>query len=305
MTLHLVYRMYGGENIKGRPAFYSKKTSLASFLQASEVAGAEAVVFADGAIPDALRNMAAARCRVVDLPGGPVGMRTSYWTALRFPDREGWADDDLVYFCEDDYLHDSQAFAALEAAADAISSAGYFALYASTPRHPIAPGVHHTVPADWVERPYVEVDGHRWVNVPSTASTFGARVGTLRADLGIFRQGMIPYPSRYLDHETCLVYQGRFPYSPAELIIGPANTRFRSGLRAVAANAVLTPFRLAYEFRALTRRRHPHLLYAADPNFACHLETEFMAPGVDWVRHTRSAADWAGYPLDANGAPAL
>src|SRR5664279_5197319 len=249
MTLHLVYRMYGGENIKGRPAFYSKKTSLASFLQASEVAGAEAVVFADGAIPDALRNMAAARCRVVDLPGGPVGMRTSYWTALRFPDREGWADDDLVYFCEDDYLHDSQAFAALEAAADAIPSAGYVALYASTPRHPIAPGVHHTVPADWVERPYVEVDGHRWVNVPSTASTFGARVGTLRADLGIFR--------------------------------------------------------LAYEFRALTRRRHPHLLYAADPNFACHLETEFMAPGVDWVRHTRSAADWAGYPLDANGAPAL
>ena len=33
MTLHLIYRLYGGENLKGRPDFYNKRTSLASFLQ--------------------------------------------------------------------------------------------------------------------------------------------------------------------------------------------------------------------------------------------------------------------------------
>lgn len=308
MRLHLVYRLYGGENLKGRPDFYDKRTSLASFLCAAEVAEADVVILADGPIPDDMRAMAEGRCRIVDLPGGPVGMRASYLAALRFPARAGWSDDDIVYFSEDDYLHDDQAFIALQSAANHIPAAGYFALYASTPRHPsFGPGLPHSVPADWVDRPEVIVDGHSWVNVPSTASTFGARVGTLKADMGIFRQGMVPYPSRLLDHETCLVYQGRLPYTPVELVLGPENTRFRSGWRAVAANIVLTPFRVAYQLRSLTRRRHPHLLYTADPNFASHMEVEFMAPGTDWPDIAHSARVWAekiGHPITVGGPPA-
>ncbi|MGS0685720.1 hypothetical protein ACVBEQ_11355 [Nakamurella sp. GG22] len=293
MTLHLVYRLYGGENRKGRPTFYSKRSSLASFLLAAEVANADIVVLADGPLPADLRAIAEARGQVVDLANGPVGMRGSYRAALALPQQRGWSDDDIVYFCEDDYLHDPNAFVALEEAASNIPAAGYFALYASTPEHPaFGPHVPFSAPKDWIQRPSAEVQGRRWVNVPSTASTFGARVGTLRADLGIFRQGMVPYPSRLLDHETCLVYQGRFPYSASEMFLGPPDTRFRTGATAIAANTVLTPFRVAYQMRSLTRRRHPHLLYAADPNLACHMETEFMSPGVDWRSLATAAEDW-------------
>lgn len=304
--LHLVYRLFGGENRKGRPEFYSKRTSLASFLRAAEVADADVTILADGPIPADLRAMAEIRGTVVDLINGPVGMRGSYRAALALPGQRGWSDDDVVYFSEDDYLHDPHAFVALREAAGGIPAAGYFALYASTPDHPaFGPQVPFSAPKDWIEMPSANITGRRWVNVPSTASTFGARVGALRADLGIFRQGMIPYPSRLLDHETCLVYQGRFPYSVSELFLGPPNTRFRTGVKALAANTMLTPFRVAYQLRALTRRRHPHLLYAADPNLACHLETEFMSPGVEWSALAEETDEWLtgfGPALDS-GSP--
>jgi hypothetical protein len=132
-----------------------------------------------------------------------------------------------------------------------------------------------------------------WVSVSDATSTFGARIGTLREDIGIFRQGMIPYRTRLLDDETFWVVQGRFPYSPSEILRGYEKTRFRTGLKALAANAVLTPFRLAYELRALTRRRDPHLLYAPDLNLASHMETEFLAPGIDWSAVAKAADIWA------------
>jgi hypothetical protein len=72
MTLRLAYRLYGGENLKGRPPFYSKKTSMASFLQAAEAASADVVTLVDGPVADDLRRMAASHGRIIDLPDGPV-----------------------------------------------------------------------------------------------------------------------------------------------------------------------------------------------------------------------------------------
>ena len=57
-------------------------------------------------------------------------MRAGYLVSLRFPAQQMWADDDIVYFSEDDYLHLEQAFVALRSASDQIPSAAYFALYA-------------------------------------------------------------------------------------------------------------------------------------------------------------------------------
>ena len=48
LKLHVVYRLYGGENRKGRPPYYSKRTCLASVLHAAEYADANVVVLADG-----------------------------------------------------------------------------------------------------------------------------------------------------------------------------------------------------------------------------------------------------------------
>lgn len=292
--LRLLYRSYGGENHKGRPAFYSKLLSLASFLRAAESAGAEVVFLNDGPIPAQRLDLMRGRGEVVALPGGPVGMRTSYATALELPMHRGWDDEDVAYFSEDDYLHHVDAFSQLQRAADDIPAAGYFALYGSTPSYPAySSGESFVPPRGWRPRADVNVDRRRWVNIPSTASTFGARVGVVRADLGIFKQGMLPYRTRYLDHETCLVYQGHRPFSPTDVLCGPADTRSGFGLRGIAVNAALAPFRFAFNARALTRRRSPHLLYASEPNLACHLETAFMAPGVDWEEQAVDTRAWA------------
>jgi hypothetical protein len=299
LKLHFVYRLYGGENLKGRPPYYNKRASLASALDAAERAGADIVVLADGPIPEDLRLLASKSGRVVALPDGPIGMRRSFMAGLRWPDVANWPDDDLVYFCEDDYLHQPHAMVALVSAATTLESAHYFALYGSTPRHPAAgPGLPFHVPAYWEPQPEHQVGETTWVNIPNTASTFGARIGTLRQDIGIFRQSMIPYPTRYLDYEMFLVVQGRFPYSVSELFRDHAATRFRTGLKGLAGSSVLAPFRVAYELRTLTRRRDPHLLYAADPNLACHMETQFLSPGTDWS----SVADHAAARADASGA---
>jgi hypothetical protein len=268
---------------------------LASALQSAEYADANIVVLADGPIPEDLRALASKKARIVDLAGGPVGMRRSFMAGLKYPDVAEWPDEDLVYFCEDDYLHETQAMVELTAAAVRLDSAHYFALYAWTQRHhpchsPCAP---YRAPAMWQPHAEYTVGETLWVNVPNTTSTFGARIGTLREDIGIFRQGMIPYRTRLLDYEMLLVVQGRFPYSPSEILRGHEFTRSRTGLKALAANAVLTPFRLAYELRTLTRRRNPHLLYAPDPNLACHMETEFLSPGVDWSAVAKCADIWA------------
>jgi hypothetical protein len=292
-----VYRVYGGTNSKNRPPYFDKATCLASFLRAAEAADREVIVLANGPIPDELISMVAGRGRLIYLEGGPVKMQKSWLTGLRLPGKQGWPDEDLVYFCEDDYLHVPEALVELEAAAEQIPAAHYFALYGSTPRNPThGPGVPFQEPASWVAAPEVEVNGRQWVNIPSTASTFGARVGSLKADFGIWWQGTIPYPTRYLDHESNMVLQGRFPYRWTELFAGPPETRYRTGVAELAANIVQTPFRTAYQLRALTRRRTPHLFYAADPNLACHLDLPLISPGTDWAEQARQAQAWAGLP---------
>ena len=290
MKLHVVYRLYGGENVKGRPPYYSKRACLASALRASTRADADFVVLADGPIPDDMRAMSERWGRVVDVPGGPIGMRGTFLAGLTYPDQAGWPDEDLVYFCEDDYLHKPDSIVELCRGAQSIDSAHYFALYADTPHYPFA---DHQQPANWEARPAQNVGQTLWVNVPSVTSTFGARIGTLRGDLGLFRQGMIPYPKRLLDYEMFVVVQGYFPYDSAEILFGHEKTRFRTGLRALVANIVLAPFRVAYNVRSLTRRGNPHLLYAADPNLASHMEQEFLAQGTDWEAIATDAVAWA------------
>ena len=290
MDLHVVYRLYGGENLKGRPSYYSKRACLASALQAATRADANLVVLADGPIPDDMRAMSERWGRVVDIANGPIGMRGSFLAALNYPKEAGWPDGDLVYFCEDDYLHKPDAMVELRRAAHSIGSAHYFALYADTPQNPWA---GHQQPTAWKAHLAQMVGETLWVNVPSVTSTFAARIGTLRKDVGIFRQGTIPYPKRMLDYEMSVVVQGYFPYNPAEIVLGNRKNRFRTGFKAVAANTVLAPFRAAYNLRSLSRRGRPHLLYGAEPNLASHMELEFLSPRTDWEAIATDAVEWA------------
>lgn len=305
MAVHLVYRSYGGENGKGRPPWFSKAVAAASFARAAENAGLEPTWVNDGPIPEGTLAVMRRSGTILQLAGGPVGMRRSYVTALRMAVEGDWADEDVVYFCEDDYLHTPDAFVKLAAAAEQCPQISYFALYGSTPDFPDSgewPNGYE-YPRDWHRAPDLTVGDQRWVHVASTASTFGARVGALRSDYSLFRQAMLPFRRRYLDHETCLLYQGHRPYRGSEYVMGLRGD-FVPGVRGVARAAFLVPFRVALNARAHRNAASPHLLYAAAPNLGCHAEDGMMTPGRDWDAVAAEVRAWAeGEGLTLSASP--
>lgn len=293
MTIHLVYRSYGGENFKDRPAYYSKWLTLLSFVRAVErVAEADVVFVNDGPIPaDRLAVMSRAG-RVISVGDVPSGMRASYVFALGLPDREGWSDDDTVMFIEDDYLFTDDAFVVLADAVHNLPEADYFSPYGergdfTTPEDRL----RFAVPREWHPQPDLTSNGHTWFNQPSTTSTLGARVGVLRKDLDIFKQCMRPFRKRFLDHETCLMVQGAVPYHGWQLVSGLPGD-FEPTMRGVVRAAVLIPYRFALNRRA-RRQQQPHLLYAVTPNRATHLEHPVISPDRDWEKVATEVHAWA------------
>ncbi|MEI2764230.1 MAG: hypothetical protein V9F82_00840 [Dermatophilaceae bacterium] len=155
-----MYRSYGGENLKGRPPFYSKDLALWSLLRAAQSAAVRPTFLNDGPIPEARLDVMGSRGEVRSLSQRPAGMRSSYWSALRFAARSSWPDDDVVLFSEDDYLYTPDALVRLAEAADALPGVSYFAPYASTPRLPSAEFPRgYAAPPGWAAGPPVEVGG--------------------------------------------------------------------------------------------------------------------------------------------------
>ncbi|WP_312720495.1 hypothetical protein [Mobilicoccus sp.] len=293
MTTHLVYRSYGGENTKSRPAWFSKLLCAASFARAAEAADVQVHWLNDGPVPGERMRLFERFGDVQTIARGPIGMRGSYVTALRLAIESDWADDDLVYFCEDDYLHTPDAVEALRAL-ETRPEVSYVALYGATPEYANSleypDGYHY--PRGWPVRPDVHVGGFRFVHAVSTTSTFGGRVGALRSDYPIFRQAMLPFRNRFLDHETCVIYQGQQPYTPLQHLTGPPND-FEPTPRGVARAAFLVPFRLALTVRSRRNADDPHLLYAAAPNLGCHAELGVINPGRDWDAVAADTRVWA------------
>ena len=298
MTIRLVYRSYGGENRKSRPVYYSKLLALASFVRAAEAADLSITFINDGPIPADRKALMARRGELVPIANGPAGMRTSYLTGLHQATERNWADDDVAYFCEDDYLHTIDAFATLTAAAEQLPQVAYFTLHGARKREPAV-----DFPHGWRPQPDLTAANIGWSHIPSTTSTFGGRVGAVKQDMGIFRQCMRPFRRTFLDHETCLLYQGYPPYNLPEIFTGLPEHR-SSGFASIAKTAVLVPFRVGMNVRALTRRSSPHLLYAPDRNLACHLENDVISPGVDWPTVASETREWAadvGHPIAVDG----
>lgn len=293
MTLRAVYRSYGGENTKNRPSYYSKLLTLLSFARTvSAVPDVDVVFVNDGPVPENRLRVMRRFGRVVQIADQARGMRASYRFALSLADRESWADDDVVSFHEDDYLYTEGALPALVEAAAELVEVSYFSLYGDRPDYD-SPNVRqiHSLPRDWTPAPDRTVGGRRWYNRASITSTFAARVSALRADLPIFFQCMRPFRRRFLDHETCLLYQGCVPYHGVELFTGLPND-FQPSLRGLIRAAVLTPFRLALNLRA-SRQSEPHLLYTLTPNEATHLEYPVISTDRDWPAVASDVTSWA------------
>jgi hypothetical protein len=303
VPLRLVYRSYGGENRKDRPAYYSKKLCLLNALQAADRAGIEVTFINNGPIAEELVALMRPRGEIVTLPD--VGMRRSFLTGLRLPGSRGWPADDVVYFCEDDYLHVPDAFTALGAAASALD-ASYFALYgALLDDEDAAEGIiwdlekqgsEVVLPRGFHRADPVEVDGVVWKHILSTTSTFGARVGALAKDIGIFRQSGLPHRTMYRDYDMCVTYQGYeahpWPDLARELVLAG-----RGSVAERARRAALVPFKTAMNLRSHRRPGNRHRLVCAAPNLGCHMESAFLARGHDWERVARDTAERAGEPF--------
>lgn len=291
--MHLILRSYGGENRKHRPAYYSKLLTLTSFVRAAQAVPNGDIIFVnDGPIPGDRLTIMERFGEVVWTPSGPIGMRGSYLHALDLTHRRTWPDTDLVAFNEDDYLFTEHAFTAIREAHHVIPEASYFTVYASPPDY-TDPHVRrqYSLPRDWRPRPDVDVAGTRWFHHPSTTSTFAGRVGAVRADRAVFRHCMYPFRRRFLDHETCLIYQGHVPYRGTEIITGLPDDVVWSA-RELARTAFLVPFRIALDVHAALRHE-PHYLYGATPNEATHLENPVVSPDRDWTAVGREVAQWA------------
>lgn len=233
--IHLVLRSYGGENDKNRPPYYSKLLTLTSFIRAAKrVPEAEVLFLNDGPVPDTHRALMERYGTVVEIPDGPIGLRGSYLRGITLPQHNpDWDDDDLVSLNEDDYLFCPDAFVLLAEAADQLPEVSYFSVYGPKPDYD-SPSVRTdlAMPHGWHAAPDRTVNGRTWFNQPGITSTFTARAGALRRDEAVFRHCMIPFRHRFLDHETCLIYQGFVPYRGLDLITGLPRD-FVPGVRGV------------------------------------------------------------------------
>ncbi len=293
MKHHLIYRSYGGENRKRRPHFYSKLLTLTSFVRAAaRLPEADITFFNDGPVPPDRLALMERFGRVVQLAERPQGLRASYRAALLLCTTEPWSDEDVVSYIEDDYLFTEDAFLALAEATCELRQASYFTMYGDRPDYS-DPNVSiaRCLPRHWAPAPDLQAGGRIWFNLAAIASTFSARVGVLRSDLPVFLACMRPFRRRYLDHETCLIYQGYVPYHGRELLLGLAGD-FVPSLRGVVRTVFLVPFRIALN-RLARRHRAANLLYALTPNEATHLEHPVISPDRDWEAVAGEVAQWA------------
>lgn len=291
--LHVVYRSYGGENTKDRPAYYSKLLALSSLLRAvSNVRQPVEVIFLnDGPIPADRLTVMERSGEVVALPGH--GNKRSLRAALALPARRNWLARDVVWFAEDDYLYRPCALDRLVGAAEAVPAAAYFGLYALIGNRPPEGGTAPSwlnVPADQRAARPVTVDGHDWRAARATTATFGARVGVIRSDRHVFVWSLAT--SSTWDYTASVAYQGIVPFPWRRLAAEPRPIRPSPGRRARTLAA--TPARVAVNVAAVRLRRRRRLLLAADPALCTHLESAHLARGSDWSAIAAETADWAG-----------
>ena len=296
MRLHVLYRSYGGENNKGRPPYYSKRLALISFLRAYQNAPDVDVTFlnnvAGGPIaPDLMDLMQASGGRFVTLD--EEHMRPSYRFAIKHAMSSDWADEDVVYLCEDDYLHTPAALDALDKAIRAMPEVSYFLTYGSTRSHATEGVERHLAnyPPRWRPGISTEVDGQAWHPGLSATSTYAVRLDAMRKDYSIILQSHLPYRHHYLDHATGLVWQGYEPYRWGD-IAREAAFQTRGDWRTKVRAAGESPFKVAFNLRAHRRQDNRRFLYVAAPNVATHLESEFLAPGRNWAALAEETQQW-------------
>ncbi|MDQ6853018.1 MAG: hypothetical protein M3046_04885 [Actinomycetota bacterium] len=292
MKLHVIYRSYGGENRKSRPAYFSKLLALASFVRAvDQLESPVGLTFLnDGPVANDAYRLMQAVGRVVAFDR--LGCRGSYAKALTLAAGCTGDESDIMWLAEDDYLYRPDALERLLSAARLIPWASYFALYGSfpTPEAEMSGEEDDIAPRGWRDQGGVTVHGHCWRHAVSTTSTFGARLPALRRDRQLFRTAL--YSARAWDHQTCLAYQGYVPFRGRWLLQDPS-TRGTESVKSRIKVLGATPIKVVVDAMAYRRARQPGLLVAPRPALATHLELPYIAPGTDWDAEAEATTEWA------------
>jgi len=266
--------------------------------QAISQKAVELIYLNDGPIPaDRLRVM---RETGEVIAKSRLGNSGSLRAAFSLPTERAWNPDDLVWFAEDDYLYLPNALADLVAAKEAYTNADYFSLYALIGnRLPNgSPSEDKRVPENWQSDSPRKIKGSIWRKALSTTSTFGARVRTVKEDRGMMLAAM--RCGGAFDHSTCLAYQGFTPYPLWFLAQGVwGATRPIPVARSLAASLVRAGFNVYAAARSM--KRSPRFLVASDPALITHLESAFLADGVDWAAVAADTQLWvaAGLTTDS------
>ena len=290
-SLRIVYRSTGAENTKPRPGYYSKMLGLASVLRAADQLpfSPEIVFLNDGEIPGDLTDLMHDHGTVVAVDGG--SNRRSFRAAVaREAAMAGTEADDVVWFAEDDYLYDPEAFTTLMAAAGEVPDADYFSLYGSDAVDPAAPGrtaVKRAAKGAVDDPDSRDIGAATWYRAYSTTSTFGVRAPALREDAGLLR--LLPYTGGAWDRATCLALQGYRPFRGADLLPDGSSSLPRMALRGAVRAAVNVG-----AGRRPSRRR---VQIGTDPELIWHMET--ITPESRSEPSTRTAAvDWDALAID-------
>jgi len=178
--LRIVYRSHGGENMKSRPAYYSKLLALASVVRAAEESGVphQLVFWNDGPIPADRLELMRAVGEVARIDAG--SNRESYRAAIDMAAGSDWSPADLVWFAEDDYLYRPTTFGSLMAAEAAIPDADYLSVFGGWALDVDSPMNGFAAYPRWgsadVPDP-VRLGDVAWFRGVSTTSTYGARTG--------------------------------------------------------------------------------------------------------------------------------
>ena len=264
MKLHVLLRLTPSENRKNRPEWYSKESSFRSLLAAIAVGRESGLEIELTAVVDLasgkslsapITELLGQTDRIVPIVGGNAAK--SWRPVVRYVrDHVAFADDDLLYFIEDDYLHLPDALVLLTQ-----GTAEYRMLYS-----PEAEKNGKAGPA---------VDG--WAPVPSGTTSFAVMGRAFREDASLHLRmshgggAWDELSSRALgNHETKpgLGYV-LWPFT--------ADSHWERKLS-------LRPLRHAV-FRAIalfeSTRRHREVVLRV-PFQATHCETAYLAPGVDW-----------------------
>jgi hypothetical protein len=270
------YRMTPHGNGKPRPAWFSKRLALRSFLDALARAGDDVrlVHVADGGVPQELADLVRASGEVVHVRGGsaPKSFRRLLQVARGVP------GDGLVWFAEDDYLYRPEALTALLGAADALPQADLFGLYT-----PDDTAWHASQPGRRGQAREHEVDGRTWRRTWDSTSTFGLRAGALRADARLL--SLCSRTGGPWDNTCVTVLQGVPAYSWRHL---HADLHLRPS-RASAGRVVSRPLlRAAANAAALARPGRTWVAPAT--SLATHVEPGHLAPGTDWEALAREQA---------------